>query len=372
MNIPLLDLRAQYEGIKEEIQAAITECLQNGQFILGPNVKALEGEIASYIGTQYGIGVANGTDALVLILKAMGIGAGDEVITTAYTFFASAEGISQVGATPVFVDIDPVTYCMDVNKLEERITDHTKAVIPVHLFGHPVDMDPLMEIAKRRGLKVIEDACQAIGAEYKDKKVGSFGDAAYFSFFPTKNLGGYGDGGLVVTNDETLYNRVKLLRAHGSPKKYHHAMVGYNSRLDELQASILRVKFTYLEKWTVLRRTNAARYTRLLQDVGVGLPVQVGEGRHVYHMYIIRSDRRDELAAYLQKKGISTAVYYPVPLHLLEVYQEDGYRVGDYPEAERASRETLAIPFYPELCDEDAGVIADAIREWRVAYPCIK
>jgi len=364
MQIPLIDLSAQYLSIREEINEAIQQVLVDGQYIMGPNVKELEREIANYTGTRFAVGVGNGTDALVLVLKALGIGPGDEVITTPFTFFASAEGISQVGAVPVFVDIDPKTYCMNIDLIREKISSRTKAIIPVHLFGHPVDMEPLMEIARQYGIKIIEDACQAIGALYHGQPVGSFGDAACFSFFPTKNLGGYGDGGMVVTNNEELYEKIKLLRVHGSYKKYHHSFVGYNSRMDELQAAILRVKFRYLEEWTEKRRAIAAKYRQLLENTSVVLPVELKDCRHVYHLFVLRCEKRDELMQYLAGKGIHTAVYYPVPLHLQEVYKDMGFKPGDFPEAEKASRQALAIPHYPELDEGRMEYIAKAINEF--------
>lgn len=364
MNISLIDLTKQYEMIKEELHDSIEKVLKSGQFILGPNVKALEEEIAQYTGNKYGIGVANGTDALVLTLDALGIGPGDEVITSPFTFFASAECISRVGARPVFVDIDPLTYCMDVNQIEEKITERTKAIIPVHIFGQMVDMDPLLEIAKKYGLKVIEDACQAIGATYKGRPAGSIGDAGCFSFFPTKNLGGYGDGGMVVTSDDGLNVRIRLLRVHGSPKKYYHECLGYNSRLDEIQAAILRVKFKYLEKWNEARREKAALYTEAFKDLPLKTPYEAPYGRHVYHLYVLATSKRDELLSYLKQKGIGCGVYYPLPLHLQPAYKGLGYSKGDFPVAEELCEQALALPLYPELEEEKQQYIIQAIREF--------
>ncbi|QNB48414.1 aminotransferase class V-fold PLP-dependent enzyme [Thermanaerosceptrum fracticalcis] len=367
MMIPLLDLKAQYLSIKDEIDAAIQEVMASGQYILGENVEALEKEIAEYCGVKYGIGVANGTDALVLTLDAFGIGKGDEVIATPYTFFATAEAISRVGATPVFVDINPYTYNIDVTKLKEKITEKTKAIIPVHIFGQMADMDPIMEIAKLHNLVVIEDACQAIGAEYKGRKAGSIGHAACFSFFPTKNLGCYGDGGMVVTNNPELALRIKLLRTHGSQKKYHHQIIGYNSRLDELQAAFLRVKLRHLDEWNTLRREKAHYYDQLFSKSQIGTPFVAEWADSVFHLYLIRSTYREKIQVALNENGISTAVYYPVPLHLQPVYQILGYHEGDLPCAEEASRETLAIPLYPEISPAQQMKIAEIIKSVEIA-----
>jgi len=364
MNISLIDLTKQYELLKEELHDSIEKVLKSGQFILGANVKTLEDEIAQYTGNKYGIGVANGTDALVLTLDALGIGPGDEVITSPFTFFASAECISRVGARPVFVDIDPLTYCMDVNQIEEKITERTKAIIPVHIFGQMVDMDPILAIAEKYGLYVIEDACQAIGASYKGKPAGSMGIAGCFSFFPTKNLGCYGDGGMVITSDEELAGKIRLLRAHGSPKKYYHERLGYNSRLDEIQAAILRVKLRYLDKWNEARRQKAAVYTEAFKDLPVKTPYEAPYGRHVYHLYVMATSERDALSNYLKQKGIGCGIYYPLPLHLQPVYKELGYNKGDFPVAEKLCEEALAIPLYPELEEEKQQYIIQTIREF--------
>ena len=359
MNIPLLDLKAQYESIKDEINAAVIGVLESGNYVLGPNVKALEEEVAAYCGVKYGIGVANGTDALFLSLKAYGIGPGDEVITTPYTFFATAEVISLVGATPVFVDIDPRTYNIDATKIEQKITKKTKAIIPVHIFGQMADMGTIMEIAKKYNLLVVEDACQAIGAEYKGKKAGSIGRISCFSFFPTKNLGGYGDGGMIVTNDGEIAEKIRVLRMHGSKPKYYHSILGYNSRLDELQAAILRVKFKYLDKWNQQRREKAKIYDETLGNNILSVPY-IAEGNiSIYHLYIIRSKNRDDLMQKLKEKGIGCAVYYPIPLHLQRVYKVLGYAEGDLLEAEKASKESIAIPLYPELSE---GMIREICR----------
>lgn len=364
MNIQLLDLLAQYETIKDEIKDAVISTIESGHYILGPQVKKLEEDIAKYCGVKHGIGVANGTDALLLTLKAFGIGEGDEVITSPFTFFASAETISQAGAKPVFVDIDPDTYCIDVDKIEEKITERTKAIIPVHIFGQMVDMDRIMEIAKKHNLIVIEDACQAIGAEYKGKKAGSIGHAACFSFFPTKNLGGYGDGGMVVTNDDAVAERIRMLRFHGSKVKYYHEILGYNSRLDELQAAILNVKFKYLDEWNRKRAEKAGIYNDLLKDTSCKLPVARDYNTHIYHLYIIQHEKRDELIKHLKDNGVATGIYYPVPLHLQNVYKDLGYKEGDLPNAEYASKRTFAIPLYPELTLEQQKYVAEKIKEF--------
>jgi len=364
MRVPLVDLKKQYMQLRDEILQSLDEVMQDGRFILGPQVEALEGEIARYTHTRYGIGVANGTDALVMALRALGIGPGDEVITSPFTFFASAEGISNVGATPVFVDIDPKTYCMDVSKLEERITERTRAIIPVHIFGHMVDMDPLMELAEKYHLKVVEDACQAIGSTYKGRPAGSIGNIGCFSFFPTKNLGGYGDGGMIVTSDEELTAKIRLLRHHGSPKKYHHVDIGYNSRLDAVQAAILRIKFPHLDRWNELRREKAAIYGEALRDLPLHLPYESKDCRHVYHLYVIATDLRDQLMEHLKERGVASGIYYPVPLHLQPVYQGLGYKPGDFPNAEAACRRCLAIPMYPELEADEQAFVIRAIKEF--------
>lgn len=362
MSIPLLDLKLQHASIKEEIMTVINQVLDNGNYILGPNVRALEEEIAAYCGTIYGVGVANGTDALLLALEAFGIGPGDEVITTPFTFFATAEGISKLGAVPVFVDIDPKTYNIDVGKIEDRITSKTKAIIPVHIFGQMADMDAIMEIADRYGLVVIEDACQAIGAEYKGKKAGSIGHAGCFSFFPSKNLGCYGDGGMVVTNDSMLTEKIKILRVHGSKTKYFHTSLGYNSRLDELQAAILRVKLKYLNQWNMARGEKAKRYDSLLASSNVVTPFVQEDYKHVYHLYIIKVKNRNELISQLKANGVASGIYYPVPLHLQEAFKGLGYDKGDLPEAEKAAEQTLALPLFPELQDEDILQVTAVVK----------
>lgn len=362
--IQLVDLTVQYHSIKEEIDAAVHATLESGHFILGPAVSKLEESIASYLGVQHAIGLASGTDALVLALRALNIGSGDEVIIPAYTFFATAGTVMSVGATPVFVDIDPVTYEMDVTQINDRITPRTKAIIPVHLYGHPADMDPILELARSHGLKVIEDNAQAFGATYRGKKTGSIGDIGCLSFFPTKNLGAFGDGGMVVTNDPALAERMRMLRTHGWKKKYYSEEVGYNSRLDALQAAILQAKFPHVDTWNEKRRELAQRYSEQLINLGVTVPVECEWGRHVYHLYIIRSDRRPELQAFLKERGISSEVYYPLPPHLSTPCRKFGYEEGDFPHAELASRETLALPLYPELTLDQQDQVIQAVAEF--------
>ncbi|MDD2233820.1 MAG: DegT/DnrJ/EryC1/StrS family aminotransferase [Desulfitobacteriaceae bacterium] len=364
MSIPLLDLKAQYLTIKAEIDQAVSRVLDSCRFILGPEMKALEEEIALYCGTNEAVAVGNGTDALILTLKALGIGPGDEVITTPFTFFASAETIAQVGATPVFADIDPVTLNLDLDKLDAKITLRTRAIIPVHIFGQMVDVERIMEIASRHDLKVIEDAAQAIGAEYKGKKAGSLGHAGTFSFFPTKNLGAYGDGGMIVTNDEHLAAELRMLRFHGCRIKYYHEKAGYNSRLDEIQAAILRVKFRYLDQWNEARREKAGLYDRLLQSLPLTLPGQDPYAKQIYHLYVLRSKKRDNIIKYLSAAGVATGIYYPLPLHLQRAFRDLGYKEGDLPVAEQACKEALAIPCYPELTKVQQKEIAALLIEF--------
>jgi dTDP-4-amino-4,6-dideoxygalactose transaminase len=362
MGIPLLDLKAQYLTIKEEMDQAVLNVLDSSVFILGPQMKALEQEIAAYCGTEEAVAVGNGTDALVLTLKAFGIGPGDEVITTPFTFFASAETIAQLGAKPVFVDIDPVTLNMDLDQLEGKITPQTKAIIPVHIFGQMLDVERVMEIAARHDLKVIEDAAQAIGAEYRGKKAGSIAHASTFSFFPTKNLGAYGDAGMIVTNDRDLASQLRMLRFHGCKTKYYHEEIGYNSRLDEIQAAILRVKLRYLNAWNEERREKARVYDELLANTNVQIPGRDPQALPIYHLYVLRTEQRAELMERLKAGGVANAIYYPVPLHLQKAFQHLGYQEGDFPVAEKACQQALAIPCYPELSVEQQREIATIIR----------
>jgi dTDP-4-amino-4,6-dideoxygalactose transaminase len=346
--IPLVDLTAQYHSIKREIDTAILSTLESGHFILGPAVTKFEESVAAYLGVNFGIGLASGTDALVLALRALDIGAGDEVIVPAYTFFATAGTVMSVGAKPVFVDIDPQSYQIDVKKIRIAITPRTKAIIPVHLYGHPAEMGPILSIAREYGLKVIEDNAQGFGAEYLGKKTGSLGDIGCLSFFPTKNLGAFGDAGMVVTNDPALAERVRMLRTHGWKKKYYSEEIGYNSRIDALQAAILQAKLPYVDAWNEKRRELARRYSEKLASYLV-LPIEHKWGKHVYHLYIVRSVKREKLQSFLKQKGISAEVYYPLPPHLATPCRKFGYKEGDFPHAELASRETFALPLYPEL-----------------------
>lgn len=362
MKIPLIDLKAGYLSLKDEIDASVTSVLSSGNYILGPNVQALEKEIAKYCGTEFAVSVANGTDALVLCLDAYGIGPGDEVITSPYSFFATAEAISRVGAVPVFVDIDDASYNIDHKKIENSITKRTKAIIPVHLFGQPAPMDEIMELANRYKLIVIEDACQAIGASYRGRKTGSLGHVACFSFFPTKNLGGYGDGGMITTNNEELAGRIRMLRAHGSSKKYYNSIIGYNSRLDEIQAAILRVKLKHLDSFNEARRVKAERYNNLLQELGFQLPKAESDAVHVYHLYILRHPRRAEIIKGLENRQIGCGIYYPVPLHQQEAYKLQ-YSDISLPVVEAASRETFAIPLFPEMTDDQQTFVVEEIKK---------
>src|SRR5690348_1259891 len=360
--IPMLDLEAQYASIREEIHAAIDEVLETQHFILGPNVEALEKEVAAYCGCRFGVGVSSGTDALILALRAAGIGPGGEVLVPSFSFIATADAVSLLGARPVFVDIQADTFCLDPSKLAEKMTSHTRAIIPVHLYGQSADMEPILAFAHEHGLKVIEDNAQAIGATYKGKRTASMGDFGCLSFFPSKNLGGYGDGGMIVTDSEEASRRLRSLRSHGSAKKYVSEEQGWNSRLDELQAAILRVKLRYLHKWCAARRANAARYDALLRNVsGLVVPHVAGWGDHVFHQYTIRVERRDHVAKFLAGEKIASTVYYPVPIHLQPIYKQLGYRPGDLPESERAASDVLSLPMYPELREDQIKRVADAL-----------
>ncbi len=353
--IPLLDLRTGYAQIREEIQFALQRVIEAQAFILGPEVEGLEAEIAAYSQCQFGIGVSSGTDALLVSLMALDVGPGDEVITPPYTFFATAGTIARIGARPVFVDIDPATFNLDPERVERAITPRTKAIMPVHLFGQMVDMDRLMEIATRHHLPVIEDAAQAIGAEHKGRRAGSIGDLGCFSFFPSKNLGGFGDGGMVTAQDPALADRVQLLRGHGMRPKYYHQFIGGNFRLDALQAAVLRVKLKYLDGWSEARQRNAATYRRLFAQAGissVALPVEAPDRRHIYNQFVIRVPHRDKVIQTLRDAQIGVEIYYPVPIHLQECFRYLGYREGDLPASEAAARETVAVPIYPELGED--------------------
>jgi dTDP-4-amino-4,6-dideoxygalactose transaminase len=368
MHVPLLDLKAQYRTIKADVMAAIEAVCEEQAFILGPRVAELEQAVAAYVGTSHAVGCASGSDALVLALMAVGVGPGDEVITTPFTFFATAGAISRLGAKPVFADILADTFTIDPNQVESRVTARTKAILPVHLFGQCADMAAIRDIAARRHLHVIEDAAQAIGAEQAGKRAGGLGDIGCFSFFPSKNLGGFGDGGMVTTNDSTLSELVTMLRVHGSTTKYVHERVGMNSRLDALQAAILRVKLDHLDKWTKARQRNAARYERLFSEAGllewVRLPKTAPGNVHVYHQYTVQVPERDALRKYLSERGIGTEVYYPIPLHLQTCYQDLGYRKGAFPVSERAAHEVLALPIYPELTEDQQAYVVEAIKDF--------
>jgi dTDP-4-amino-4,6-dideoxygalactose transaminase len=362
--IPVLDLKAQYQSIKDEIDAAVLGVMASGYFVLGPNVKALEAEVAEYVGCRYGVGVASGTDALRLSLAALGIGPGDEVITTPFTFVATANTISHSGARPVFVDIDPRTFNITPAQIEAAVTERTKAILPVHLYGQPAEMDAIMDIARRHNLYVVEDCAQAIGAKVDGRRVASFSDVACFSFYPTKNLGAYGDGGMVTTNNPEIAERIDVLRRQGGKVKYYHEVLGFNSRLDEVQAALLRVKLRHLDGWQAKRRRVAARYDGLLGTLGVAIPFVRPGVTHVYHQYTVRVSRRDELHQFLKDRGIGTMIYYPLPLHLQKLYQDLGYAEGSLPVSEQAAREVLSLPMYPELTDEQIQTVMEAIGEF--------
>jgi dTDP-4-amino-4,6-dideoxygalactose transaminase len=360
--IPILDLKEQYRGLREPMLRAVEEVLESGAFINGPNVKAIEAEVAAYLNADHSVALNSGTDALHLALRALDIGPGDEVITTPFTFVATTEAIGIVGATPVFVDIDPVTYNIDPALVEAAITPRTRAILPIHLYGAPAPMDAIMEIARKHKLFVIEDCAQAIGASIDGKFVGTFGDFGAFSFFPTKNLGAYGDGGMLVTADASLAARARSLRGHGGRVKYYHEELGVNSRLDELQAAILRVKLPHLDEWIDKRRAVAQRYTSALADLHIPLPVEAPNTRHVFHQYTIRVRERDRVREDLKNAGVETMVYYPVPLHLQKVHASLGLGEGSFPHSEAAAAEVISIPMFPELRSEDQDAVIAAIR----------
>ena len=361
MAIPLVDLKAQYETIRDEINEAIQEVLDSQWFILGPNVEDLENRIADYCDVSHAVGVASGSDALLLSLMAIGVGYRDEVITTPFTFFATAGCMSRLGGKPVFVDIDPKTYNIDPQLIEDKITDKTKAIIPVHLYGQCADMDPILDMAKKYNLYVIEDAAQAIGARYKDREAGSMGHLGCLSFFPTKNLGGYGDGGMILANNKELAEKLKVLRAHGSEPKYYHSVVGCNSRLDAIQAAVLLAKFKHLDEWNEARRRNAEIYDSLFADMDILRPHVEDFNYHIYNQYVVRVKSRDSLKSALKEAGIGTEIYYPVPLHLQECYSDLRYQPGDLPVAEEAAKQVLALPIYPELTQEQQEQVVKTI-----------
>jgi dTDP-4-amino-4,6-dideoxygalactose transaminase len=361
-SVPLVDLAAQYAAIAAEVEEAIARAVRGTAYILGREVSLFEEEFAAFCGAAGAVGVDSGTSALELALRAYAIGPGDEVITAANTFIATALAISYSGATPVLVDADPETYTIDVARLEAAITERTRAIVPVHLYGQPADMDPILQLAQQRGLVVIEDACQAHGARYKGKRVGSLGHAAAFSFYPAKNLGGYGDGGMVVTDDQGVADTLRLLRNYGQRQKYQHEVRGYNRRLDTLQAAVLRVKLKYLDAWNAARREHARLYGRLLAPSGATLPVAAAYAEPVWHLYVIQTADRDGLSAHLAHEGIATGIHYPVPIHLQPAYRQLGYRPGDFPVTERCAERILSLPMYAELTDAQVEAIAAAVR----------
>ncbi|MFR6142016.1 MAG: DegT/DnrJ/EryC1/StrS family aminotransferase [Finegoldia sp.] len=393
MNIPLLNLKRQYENIEEEVNSSVLECFKNAQYIMGENVKQFEKEIAEKIGVKHAITVGNGTDALIIALKSLGIKEGDEVITTDYTFFATAEAIRFVGATPVFCDVELDTYNIDPSQIEEKITEKTKAIICVHLFGNACKMDQINDIAKRHNLYVVEDAAQAINSQYKGKNVGNLGDLACFSFFPTKNLGCFGDGGMITTNDDDLATIIRALKVHGSgengmkayailnneevevmeqssgdntvynPLKYYNYLIGHNSRLDEIQAAILRIKLKHLDEYTENRRSISHKYIEALKDTSLVMPTETEGGKHVFHLFILQSENREEIESKLKEKNIATGTYYKVPMHLQKAFNDLGYKKGDFPNAEYLSERTFAIPLFPEMNDEEREYIINSIKE---------
>ncbi len=373
MKVPFFDLTTQFSLIEDEVKSALNEVFKTQQFIMGPQVEALERTIASYCGTRFAVGVASGSDALLLSLMCIDLRPGDEVLLPPFTFFATAGSVSRLGAIPVFVDIDPESFNIDPSKILERLTPKTRAILPVHLYGQCADMDPILQIAREKNLYVIEDAAQSLGAEYKPRpdsiprRAGQMGDLGCFSFYPTKNLGAFGDAGMIVTNDPHLAEKARFLRVHGSQPKYYHKWVGINSRLDTIQAAILLVKFKYLEQWTEARQKKAAYYLTLFQDLlskvhGIKLPVIQYHNRHIFHQFVIRVPKRDALKKFLADQGIGTDIYYPLPLHLQECFSFLRYRRGDFPVSETASEETLALPIFPELTEEQQERVVGQIR----------
>ncbi|MGA8153364.1 MAG: DegT/DnrJ/EryC1/StrS family aminotransferase [Terriglobales bacterium] len=367
-SFPFLDLKTQYRAIKKEIDAAIQGVMESQQFILGPEVEDLEKEVAAHVGVRFGIACASGSDALLLALTALQIGPGDEVITSPFTFVATATAIARLGARPVFVDIDPQTYNIDPHKIESAVTAQTKAIIPVHLFGMSADMDAIMQIANKKGIAVVEDAAQAIGAKYAERMVGGIGLCGCFSFFPSKNLGGAGDGGMLTTNDEAFAEKLRVLRNHGGHSKYECEVIGLNSRLDALQAAILRVKLRHLDSWAEGRKQNAARYGMLFKekrlDTILALPQVQPKCNHVYNQYVLRAPQRDQLKIHLQSCGVPSDIYYPLPLHRQRAFAYLGYKPGDLPESEAASREVLALPVFPEMSTDQQNLVVDSIASF--------
>jgi dTDP-4-amino-4,6-dideoxygalactose transaminase len=368
MRVPLLDLQAQNGPLRDEILAAIARVCDSQRFIMGPEIDALENELSRALGVPYAVAVSSGTDAVLLALMALGIAPGDEVVTSTYSFFATAGSVARVGARPVLVDIDPATFNIDPAALSRAITPRTRAIMPVHLFGLSADMDPILDEASRSGIAVIEDAAQAIGATYKARRVGALGAVGCFSFFPSKNLGAFGDAGLLTTRDREVAERARMLRNHGMQPKYHHHLVGGNFRMDALQAAVLRVKAPHLEAWTEARRLNAGRYRRLFADAGlegrIVLPYEAPGCRHIFNQYVIRTAERDQLKQHLESRGIGSEIYYPVPFHMQPCFAGLGYHAGEFPHAERAAAESLAIPIYGELTLEQQRSVVDAIAEF--------
>ncbi|HTR37135.1 MAG TPA: DegT/DnrJ/EryC1/StrS family aminotransferase [Bryobacteraceae bacterium] len=368
-NIPLLDLKAQHALIRGQVLAEVTRVIDSQKFILGDDVKHLEGDIANYCSVQHAIGCASGSDALLLALMALEIGPGDEVITTPYTFFATTGSITRLGATPIFVDVEPDTFNLDVAKVAEALGKHSRvrAILPVHLFGACADMDALGGLAADRGIPIIEDAAQSIGSEYKGRRAGSIGQIGCFSFFPSKNLGAYGDGGMMTTNDDALAEKLRALRVHGTKRKYYHDLIGVNSRLDALQAAVLRVKLRHLDSWTAGRQRNAKLYRQKIAElrIPVAVPVeQPYQTRHIYNQFVIVGDRRDELRPYLKEQGIGTEIYYPLPMHVQTCFAYLGYKAGDFPVAERLAKQSLALPVYPELDSESIDYVCQALKRF--------
>jgi dTDP-4-amino-4,6-dideoxygalactose transaminase len=366
MKVPFVDLQAQYKSVKDEIDVAIARVLDNASFILGREVEAFEAAFAEYVGARFCVGVNSGTAAIQLAVTACGLGIGDEVLVPANTFFATAEAVSTAGATPVFVDADPVSYNIDVSKIEAAITERTRAIMPVHLYGQAADLDSIFSLAERHHLIVIEDAAQAHGSKYKGRRVGALGRAGCFSFYPGKNLGAYGEGGAVVTNDEEVARRVRLLRDHGSAQKYQHEIIGYNFRLEGIQGAVLNVKLRHLDRWNELRREHAARYQELLRGSDLRLPVEMPYAEHVYHLYVVQSDGRDALQQTLNESGVQTGIHYPIPIHLQTAYASLNYRRGDFPEAERQAARVLSLPMFPELTDEQIMHVAEVAGKLQV------
>ena len=370
--MPLVDIKTQYQTIRSEVEPAIARVLESGQVILGPEVARFEQEFAAYCQAREAVGVNSGTSALHLALLAAGVKPGDEVITVPFTFVATVAAIRYVGATPVFVDVEPRSLTMDVSRLEHAVTPRTKVIIPVHLYGQAADMDPILDVARRRGLLVIEDAAQAHGALYHGRRVGGLGDLGCFSFYAGKNLGAYGEGGMVVTNNPTYAQTIRMLRDWGQERKYHHVMLGYNYRLEALQAAILSVKLRHLEAWNAARQAHAQRYDQRLRDSGVQTPVTMPSRQHVYHLYTVRTPQRDELQGALAAAGIQTGIHYPIPVHRQPAYADVEYPAGAFPHAEQAAQEVLSLPMYPELTPDDIDLVASTVVAWgRAAYRCV-